>query len=488
MSDTYYSIRDILSVASRHPFYNHEVQYPPNAEEIAQLRDPQNETEIRELSDIPLTHKEDLYATNPVVYDVIVIPLINLALTSYEAIQRLSADDSPQNDFRRSVYSSITGGGSGGVPMLFLTDSTENRKHRLTAGRFLKTCGLVDPRDWIVTVHVSGGFYRSLDLLSEMFENADGSVLAVGHTMPINEVVDVLIKYRVNVLSGGSSAILQTLNYVASTATQDQRNSLKLDKIIYTSEPLGRQQRDFIRSVLGPVKICSVLGSSEAGPWAVANLALTGEPEDDAVEFIYDTRSMIIEILPLDAVETPRGTVQHVPELPEGGVGCIVQTSLQRLRNPLVRYITGDVGSLHPLPAAAKAAIPAEDFQHLRMLRMRGRDKRFSFKWCGKYFEFHTIREVIGTVEWGILQWQLVLTVEEPSHSVHMEVRVLRSTTESANQISEVALVEKLKALFYVTSNVENLFKVTFVGGNEGFILSSTGNKVMGFVDRSVPA
>lgn len=416
------------------------------------------------------------------------IEITNFALDHrYTAIQRLSSDDSPQNDFRRSVYSSITGGGSGGVPMLFLTDSIENRKHRYTAGRFLKTCGLVDPRDWILTVHVTGGFYRSLDLLSEMFENAGGSVLAAGHTTPVANVVDALIKYRVNVLSGGSSQILQILNYIASSATEEQRNALKLDKIIYTSEALGRPQRDFIRSVLGPLKICSVLGSSEAGPWAVANLALTGEPNDDAVEFIYDTRTMVIEILPLEATESPRGSVQDVAELPEGSVGVIVQTSLQRLRNPLVRYITGDVGSVHPLPAAAKAAIPAEEAQHLRMIRMRGRDKRFSFKWVGRYFEFHTIREIMGTVEWGVLQWQLILSVKQPSPEVILEVRVLRSTTETADQISEAQLIYKLKTLFVVVANSEHLFRVTFVGDGRDFVRSSTGNKVMSFVDRSVP-
>lgn len=373
------------------------------------------------------------------------------------------------------------------MPMLFLTDSVENRKHRYTAGQFLKTCGLVNPRDWILTVHVTGGFYRSLDLLSEMFENAGGNVLAAGHTTPVANVVDALIKYRVNVLSGGSSQILQILNYIASTTPEEQK-ALKIDKIIYTSEALGRPQRDFIRSVLGPVSICSVLGSSEAGPWAVANLALTGEPEDDAVEFIYDSRTMIIEILPLEATETPRGSMQDVPELPEGSVGVIVQTSLQRLRNPLVRYITGDVGSLHPLPAAAKAALPADEARHFRMIRMRGRDKRFSFKWVGRYFEFHTIREIMRTPEWGVLQWQLILRVEEPSPEVILEVRVLLSTAETVDQIPQDELIEKLKTLFVVVGNSEHLFKVTFVGDDQGFVLSTTGNKVMSFVDRSVPA
>lgn len=373
--------------------------------------------------------------------------------------------------------------------MLFLTDSAENRKHRFTAGQFLKTCGLVDPRDWILTVHVTGGFYRSLDLLSEMFENAGGSVLAAGHTTPVANVVDALIKYRVNVLSGGSSQILQILNYIASSTTEEQKSALKIDKIIYTSEALGRPQRDFIRSVLGPVNICSVLGSSEAGPWAVANLALTGEPGDDAVDFIYDSRTMVIEILPLEATDTARESIQDVTELPEGSVGVIVQTSLQRLRNPLVRYITGDVGSLHPLPAAAKAALPADEAQHLRMIRVRGRDKRFSFKWVGRYFEFHTIREIMRTGEWGVLQWQLILSVKEPSPEVILEVRVFLSTvTETAGQISKDELIEKLKVLFVVVGNSEHLFKVTFVGDDQGFVLSTTGNKVMSFVDRSVPA
>lgn len=65
MPDSYYSLRDILSVASRHPFYNSEIQYPPNEEEIARLLDPQITPPAAELGSLPLTHKEDLYATYP---------------------------------------------------------------------------------------------------------------------------------------------------------------------------------------------------------------------------------------------------------------------------------------------------------------------------------------------------------------------------------------------------------------------------------------
>ncbi|KAB8073603.1 hypothetical protein BDV29DRAFT_157473 [Aspergillus leporis] len=115
-------------------------------------------------------------------------------------------------------------------------------------------------------VHVTGGFYRSLDLLLEMFENAGGSVLAAGHTPPVPDVVEALIEFPVNVLSGGSSQILRILNYIAPSATPEQEDALNIDKMSYASEALGRPQREFIRSVLGPVNVCLVLENSEAGP------------------------------------------------------------------------------------------------------------------------------------------------------------------------------------------------------------------------------
>ncbi|KAI9933325.1 hypothetical protein ASPWEDRAFT_43113 [Aspergillus wentii DTO 134E9] len=284
--------------------------------------------------------------------------------------------------------------------------------------------------------------------------------------MPVPNVVDALIKYRVNVLSGGSSQILQVISYITSLE-QEKRDALKINKIIFTSQVLGRPQRDFIRSVLGPVNICSVLGSAEAGPWAIANLALTGEPGDDAIEYIYDTRKMVIEVLPLEATDS--NSAQYLTELPQGSVGVIVQTSLQRLRNPQVRYITGDVESLYPLSASVRDAVPAEEAPYLRMIRVCGRDKRFSFKWVGRYFEFHTIRETMRTSNWEVLQWQLILSVKKPSPEMILEVRLLRAATD--NQSSEEELTEKLKEVFVVVRNSEHLFKVTFVGDDQVSLL-----------------
>lgn len=100
------------------------------------------------------------------------------------------------------------------------------------------------------------------------------------------------------------------------------------------------------------------MGSTEAGSWAVANPQLTG------AGFIYDTRTMHVEILPLSNTEQ--------------GKAWIALTSLQ---NPLLRYDSGDIGSLHSLPLTAQAQIPVDMAEHLKLLRVYGRDKRFSFSW-----------------------------------------------------------------------------------------------------------
>jgi hypothetical protein len=143
--------------------------------------------------------------------------------------------------------------------------------------------------------------YRSLDLVTEMLENAGASVLCAGHLMSHANVVKLCVAHRVNVVCGDSSQILQFALHVAGLPPAT-RDALCINKVIYTSEPLVRAQRRYLTSVLGPVSICSLFASAESGPWAVMNLALTGDVADDAADFIFDSRAMCVEVLPLSAL------------------------------------------------------------------------------------------------------------------------------------------------------------------------------------------
>ncbi|KAK2766869.1 hypothetical protein FQN54_006183 [Arachnomyces sp. PD_36] len=460
-----YTLGQIVSVARKHPFYCPNVEYPPSPDEIRQIASKDiSEDGDFDLSGFPLITKDELIKT----------------------IRRLTADTNPRNGYRRSSYISITGGGSGGLPLIFATDSIENRNHRAAVGALARRCRVVEPGDIVLTVHVSGQFYRALDLTAEICENAGGTVFCAGHDMSRADVANAVAHYRVNVLTGDGSQILQFANF-ASSLPADQRAAIKLTKVIYTSEPLDRAQRSVIVSALGPVEICSMLGSAEAGAWAVASPRFTGEPSDDAMDFIYDTRMMKIEILPPAVLDDKpesgsNGEVSVKQSCVDGDVGIVVQTSLSRLRNPLLRYVSGDMGSLHPFPDASDELIPPEERQHLRVLRLYGRDRRFSFKWFAEYFEFQKIQELMRTDGWGVLQWQVILNstaLEERS----LEIRLLRSNT-GEQMVSSPVLVERLRKFFVVLPMNEHLFSVTFLTDLQGFERSNTGNKVMKFVDR----
>lgn len=76
-------------------------------------------------------------------------------------IQRLINDTSFENSFRRSIYTSVTGGGgTSSSPLFFATNVYENRLHRSVFGRFLSKMGLIQVGDWVVTVHTAGELYR----------------------------------------------------------------------------------------------------------------------------------------------------------------------------------------------------------------------------------------------------------------------------------------------------------------------------------------
>ncbi|KAJ2996305.1 hypothetical protein NUW58_g1009 [Xylaria curta] len=458
MDSNIYSLRDILAVASIHPFYHQEREYPPDASAIQVAIQQAAEHSAVNLKPFPLLWKTDLYTT----------------------IERLVNDTNSKNTYRRSIYASITGGGFGSNPLFFATDADENRKQRATYGQFLRKIGLVTPGDWVLTVHSAGELYRSLDLILEVLENAGASVLSGGNRMSADEVSVLLAKYHVNVLTGDSSQVTQIVRHI-STLPREEREKINLDKIIYTSEVLTSAQRAYIREVLGQVKICSLFASAEAGPWSACNSDITGDASvSGTVDFIFDTRATLIEIFPPTCTRTDPSISDP---LPEGERGIVVQTSLTRLRNPLVRYVTGDVGSLHPLPDHARALLSEDNWRHFRILRLEGRDRRFSFKWDGEYIEFEGLKSLMDA-QGDVLQWQVILDTMEPSKESSLEIRVLCATRNKDPSSARQALADELAFFLHVYDMNSHRFQLTFVESMDGFERSSTGRKVIKFIDR----
>lgn len=303
--------------------------------------------------------------------------------------------------------------------------------------------------------------------------------------MPHEKLLAACIKYRVNVISGDGPQILNFAHDVAALPSSARCN-LRITKINFTCEVMSRSKREYLMSVFGPVAFSSMFASAETGPWAVAVDNITGKPDDEnTVDLLFDTRAMNVEVLSLSSEtksESPPGELQMVPE---GSAGQLVLTSLQRLRNPLVRYISGDLGSIRPLPEVADSQIDLDLRRHWKVLRMYGRDQRFSFKWLGEYFELGQLNSTMQTEEWGILQWQIIVEhSKEYEGSDFLEVRMLRRSGVDEKTISNEELLRGLVEAFFLTPLNENLLRAIFLDDLQGFERSETSGKVIRFIDK----
>ena len=295
--------------------------------------------------------------------------------------------------------------------------------------------------------------------------------------LPHEKSLAACLEYHVNVITGDTSQILNFAHYLASLPPGGggaiDRSGLHITKIIYPCEQMDHARREWLTSVFGEgLRFYSLFASAESGPWAVANFALEtnqsrsnevaaaaaaatdnvngqdngcvefDEAAADKVDLIFDSRAMKVEVIStsssaLDPVSSSAGGPLPPAEadmLPEGKPGHLVLTSLQRLRNPLVRYVSGDVGSVHSLPDAAVAQLGPDGNigQHLKVLRLHGRDLKRSFSFVGCSLEFTELSKIMNGLEGGkgsILQWQVILSVinlEGNSPLDGCEVRVLR--------------------------------------------------------------
>jgi len=195
---------------------------------------------------------------------------------------------------------------------------------------------------------------------------------------------------------------------------------------------------------------------------------------------------MHLEVFPFDIEESQTPGPPKAQPLPDGEKGLLVQTSLQRMRHPLVRYVCGDICSLHPLPDSVKVNLSSEDAAHYKVARIYGRDRRISFDWYGEYFEFPAIQEAMRTESWGILQYQIIRRYSEgdtDNLDIVLELRVLRHN--ESGTVSDGELTREIRKLFWVFENNEELFDLNYLSNYAGFVRSSTGQKVINFIDET---
>ncbi|GAB1199703.1 hypothetical protein APSETT444_009060 [Aspergillus pseudonomiae] len=331
-----------------------------------------------------------------------------------------------------------------------------------------------------------------IEFVTEIMEKAGAAVFCAGADMAYQDVINTMILYKINVLAGDAAQLVQVARFISSLP-KEQQQLLGITKVFYTSDMLTPAQRSFLQAVLGDIIICALLASSELGGIGVASSTLMAPTDENYTEYIYDPRVTHLEVVPM-AIEEPdeRGLYRSecTENLPDGEVGLLAVTNLYRLRNPLIRYLCGDVASIHPLPTSVRTQLAAaeEDVQHYRVVRIYGRDRRISFTWYGEYFHFNLVQKELRTAKWGVLQWQILLGSKGEPNNPHdkMEVRIMRSPEEHVGingLLPTTELTAQIRKLFKVYDFNEELFTLTYVSNLDGFERSNTGRKVVNFVD-----
>ncbi|KAL7267587.1 hypothetical protein RUND412_009821 [Rhizina undulata] len=351
-----YSLSQVLSAAAVHPFYS---SFLPSSEDTSS-----EDTSSPELSAFPLLDKHTLHA------------LITSAIDNDQA-------------FLKSVYISPTSGTSGTTsrPLFFITDALENRRQREKAGRFINAVNGLDKDDVVMNLHIGRAMYRSLELTGDLIEHAGATNVPAGFDMSDSLIVEIAKQFHANAIASTSSRLLTLARYLVANPDVD----ISFKKVIYTSEALQTYQEAYLRRALRCESIVSLYGSAECGPWAISppNAAQLEQPYR---EFIFETDSMVIEVLDDDGIPTS-----------DGEVGEIVVTSLVRLRNPLVRYRTGDIGTLHPY------SVPDQPQGKYQCVRFYGRHPGKSFVLSSEKFDIVEVKKVIEQEKWGVLEWQVIL-------------------------------------------------------------------------------
>lgn len=261
----------------------------------------------------------------------------------------------------------------------------------------------------------------SLELTGELIEHARGTNIPAGFHYPDERIVDLIHQLHPNVITGTSSRILTFARYLLSHPEID----ITFPKVLYTSEPLPTYQEDYMRKAFRCDTVSSLLGSAEGGIWAVAPPSVTLHGSRPYREFVFRSDMMVVEIMDEDGAPVP-----------EGEVGELVLTSLMRLRNPLVRYRTGDVGSLH---AYTNARDPKTQYQ---CLHMYGRHPDKSFSLSGEYVDLVELERVMLLEKWGVLEWQVVVDsdhVGSTEESVEFRL-VMKNGTAEKDLLDELRL------------------------------------------------
>ena len=341
--------------------------------------------------------------------------------------------------FLDGMYISPSGGSSKGKASFVATDIKENEYQRALFSMHLQKNNILSKGKIAINLMPCALMYRASEIFTEFCSRAEVTVLPVNEHAPDPMVCRMAELFHADTIIGMPSRLVEFAEYV-----QNNQIQVHFEHLIFAGEALSKERRAYLEKILNIRRFTGIFGSAESGIWAF-------QPDFLPLNsYVIVQELMYVEIVSAD----------------ENGYGKIVLTNLVRVKNPLLRYDTGDTGRLR------KMIFDGREVYVLDLLQRAG----VSFEIGESRFTF---KDTIA----GCPNYQVRLSIDPEKLLEKASIYLAPDVFPDAEEKREI--VESLKTLLQERDN-SFISEVHFVK-LDALIKSPTSQKPIRLLDSRVP-
>ncbi|MFF8402802.1 phenylacetate--CoA ligase family protein [Streptomyces sp. NPDC014846] len=182
----------------------------------------------------------------------------------------------------------------------------------------------VEPGDRIINTLFGGGMYGGLTTSFSEFSRMPVECYTTGQFVTVDDLLMLTGSFGANVVLGMPALILPLLR-----DAKQRDPAFRIDKVVYGGTPMTETDKDWLRRELGTRVVSSVLAANDGAQLGHQCTRLGG-----TLHHVNDDYNLI-EVVDEDGRPVPDGTV-----------GELLVTCMQKFEGPLVRYRIGDMGRI----------------------------------------------------------------------------------------------------------------------------------------------
>ena len=221
---------------------------------------------------------------------------------------------------------SFGSGGTTGQPKFVYRTMAETRRNARGIAKGLQT-KLFKHGDVVANLFFAGNMWASFVSVNMALEEIGCHILPIGGHVGVENIMSYLKVFKVDGIISIPSILISIAEYVEQNKLQD----FKIPKIAYGGEHLAPAAAEYLKRILG----AEVIGSAS---YAINDTGVVAYQCEHCTGSIHH----IMEDLHIVEIVDPE---THQP-MPDGEVGNIILTNIDRKLMPVIRYEVGDRGRI----------------------------------------------------------------------------------------------------------------------------------------------